>query len=434
MITDASDLLAAFIAEEVEKLKGFDMQHMPTLGNAYEAIARAGIDQRFVLPPGLDLRVVSGFITGLPNQFDCMLVHGPGQRYGLTDEHIYPIEKVLCVFEIKKNLTKAELADAIAHLGSVNQKFAESFAGRYEAGEVRVDFQRAALSFAQITGRKGPETIQAMDALPIGDQALFGFFVRQPHAPVTVLFGFGGYTTEHGLRKGLLDILETQAGKPDSATVDLLPTLVTSNNHSLIKCTHQPYLLRRGDASWVCTASARHNPARILLELLWTKISNHFNVRMPWGDDMELETLQALLVAQAELHGELFGWKYLSLEYTEKRLQRPASVGWEPAILSPSAMTVVTLLGARGGCLKLDDGLAGYMLKKHNLPLADVVLELVDTSFFGRSENELHVIAPVTTVGYLEDESGLVALDQDKLDKWSRGKDLDPTYMTIIAI
>lgn len=53
------------------------MPHMPTLGNAYEAIARAGIDQCFVLPPGLDLRVVSGFITGLPNQFDCMLVHGP---------------------------------------------------------------------------------------------------------------------------------------------------------------------------------------------------------------------------------------------------------------------------------------------------------------------------------------------------------------------
>lgn len=434
MITDASDLLAAFIAEEVEKLKGFDMQHMPTLGNAYEAIAKAGIDQRFVLPPGLDLRVVSGFITGLPNQFDCLLVQGPGQRYGLTDEYIYPIEQVLCVFEIKKNLTKAELTDAIAHLGSVHRKFAESFAGRYEAGEVRVDFQRAALSFAQITGRKGPETVQALDAMPIGDRALFSFLARQPHAPVNVLFGFGGYATEHGLRKGLLDILETQAGKPDSATVDLLPTLVTSNNHSLIKCNHQPYLLRRGDAGWVCMASTRHNPARILLELLWSKISNHFDVRMPWGDDMELETLQELLVAQAEMHGESFGWKYLSLEYSEKRLRRPASVGWEPAILSPAAMTVVTLLGAHGGCLKLDDGLAGYILKKHNLPLTDVVLELVDSSLFGRSENELHVIGPVTTIGHLDDGSGLVALDRDKLDKWCRGKGLDPTYMTIIAI
>ena len=50
------------------------MRHMPTLGSAYEAIAKAGLDQKYVLPPGLDLRVVSGFIDGLDNQFDGMLV------------------------------------------------------------------------------------------------------------------------------------------------------------------------------------------------------------------------------------------------------------------------------------------------------------------------------------------------------------------------
>lgn len=434
MITAASDLLAAFIAEEVKKLEGFDMPHMPTLGNAYEAIARAGIDQRFVLPPELDLRVVSGFITGLPNQFDCMLVHGPGQRYGLTDEYFYPIEQVLCVFEVKKNLTKTELADAIEHLASVQRMFAESFGRRYRAGEVQVSFQRAAQSFAQITGRKGPENAKALDAIPIGDRSLFSFLARSPHAPVTVLFGFGGYTTEHGLRKGLLDIVESQPGTSGNASVDLLPTLVTSNNHSLIKCNHQPYLLRRGDAEWVCLASTRHNPARILLELLWSKISNHFDVRMPWGEDMELETLQELMVAQALQYGDSFGWKYLSIEYSEKRLQREASVQWEPAVLSAAAMTVVTLLGAQGGSLKLDDGLAAYISKKHNLPLTDVLVEMVDSSAFGRSESELHIIAPVTSVGYLDDGGGVVALDRDKLDKWCEAKGLHPTFMTIMAV
>jgi hypothetical protein len=434
MITAASDLLAAFIAEEVEKLEGFDMPHMPTLGNAYEAIARAGIDQQFVLPPGLDLRVVSGFITGLPNQFDCMLVHGPGQRYGLTDEFFYPIEQVLCVFEVKKKLTKAELADAIEHLASVQRMFAESFARRYEAREVRVSFQRAAQSFAQVTGRKGAESVQVLDAMAVGDRSLFGFFARAPHAPVTVLFGFGGYTTEHGLRKGLLDIVESQAGTSGNASIELLPTLITSNNHSLIKCNHQPYLLRREDAEWVCLASTRHNPARILLELLWTKISNHFDVRMPWGDDMELETLQELMVAQAQPYGDSFGWKYLAIEYSEKRLQREASVQWEPAILSAAAMTVVSLLGAHGGSLELDDKFAAYISKKHNLPLADVVAELVDSSVFGRSESKLHIIAPMTCVGHLDDESGVVALDRDKLDKWCEAKRLQPTYMTIMAV
>jgi hypothetical protein len=434
MITAASELLAAFIAREVEKVQGIDMPHMPTLGSAYEAIAKAGIDQRFVLPPGLDLRVVSGFVAGLPNQFDCMLVHGSGKRYGLTEQYVYPIEQVLCVCEIKKTLTKGELADAISHLGAVQQMFGESFAKRYEAGDVRVDFRRAAQSFAQVTGRKGPDTVRALDAMAIRDRALFGFLARQPHAPVTVLFGFGGYTTEHGLRKGLLDILAAEAGKSSSAAIDLLPTLITSNSHSLVKCNHQPYLLRRGDDGWVCLASTRHNPARMLLELLWSKISNYFDVRMPWGDDMDMETLRELVVAQAETHGDSFGWKYLSIEYTEKRLQREASVNWSPAILSAAAMTIVTLLGAHGGHLDLNDELARYIMKKHELPLADVVGELVDSSAFGLSEGALHVIAPVTSIGHLDDGTGIVALERDKLDKWCAAHDLHPTFVTIMSV
>lgn len=433
MITSASELLAAFIEKEVEKLKGFDMKHMPTLGNAYEAIAKAGLDQRFVLPPGLNLRVVSGFIRDLPNQFDCMLVHGLGQRYGLTGEYIYPIEQVLCVLEIKKTLTKAEFADAIEHLAAVQRAFAESFTRRYEANEVHVDFSRAASSFAQLTGRKGPENVESIDAMPIADRALFAFLARQPHAPVTVLFGFGGYTTEHGLRKGLLNILQAQRGIASSASVDLMPTLVTSNSHSLIKCNHQPFLIRRGDGRWVCLASTRHNRAGILLELLWSKIANYCDVTMPWGDDMAIETLRELIVAQAVQHGEAFGWKYLSLEYSEKKLQRPATLEWEPAFLTPAATTVVKLVGMRCGVIKLDAGLADFVRERHSQLLTAVVQELVDSGAFGRTEDELHVIAPATVIGFLDDGASVVALDSGKLDRWCQANGLHPTFMTIMA-
>jgi len=40
MIKNASDLLTAFIAKEREKVEAISMQHMPTLGSAYEAIAK----------------------------------------------------------------------------------------------------------------------------------------------------------------------------------------------------------------------------------------------------------------------------------------------------------------------------------------------------------------------------------------------------------
>jgi hypothetical protein len=64
MIKNASELLTSFIAAERKKVDPIDMPHMPTLGSAYEAIANAGIENEFVLPPNLDLRVVCVFVDG----------------------------------------------------------------------------------------------------------------------------------------------------------------------------------------------------------------------------------------------------------------------------------------------------------------------------------------------------------------------------------
>lgn len=76
MISKASELLELFIHEEKEKLKEFDMPHMPTLGTAYEEITKQGIDSDFAIPKSLNLKVVSGFISAdgvmLPEQIDCM--------------------------------------------------------------------------------------------------------------------------------------------------------------------------------------------------------------------------------------------------------------------------------------------------------------------------------------------------------------------------
>ena len=53
MIELASQVLEEFIAKEHQALDEIDMPHMPTLGEAYEAIAGKGIDQQFVIPKGL---------------------------------------------------------------------------------------------------------------------------------------------------------------------------------------------------------------------------------------------------------------------------------------------------------------------------------------------------------------------------------------------
>ena len=116
MIEKASELLERFIEIERSKLNEVEMPHMPTLGSAYEEITKQSIDQEFIIPSGLELKVVSGFISIrdkiLSNQIDGMLVHGEGKRYGLTSDFIYPIDQVLCVFEVKKTLNKSDYADA----------------------------------------------------------------------------------------------------------------------------------------------------------------------------------------------------------------------------------------------------------------------------------------------------------------------------------
>lgn len=177
MIKNASELLTSFIAAEQKKVELIDMLHMPTLGSAYEAIAKVGIEQEFVLPPHLDLRVVSGFIEGIPNQIDGMLVRGDGQRYGLLEEYTYPIEQVLCVLEVKKTLNKSDLVDGIQHLAAVQRHFLKSFAARFDAGE-KFHFRLARESYEKLTGRAAPLTDAALDALPAPDRLLFALLLR----------------------------------------------------------------------------------------------------------------------------------------------------------------------------------------------------------------------------------------------------------------
>ncbi|RYE44010.1 MAG: hypothetical protein EOP24_25965 [Hyphomicrobiales bacterium] len=434
MIATASDLLGQFLASEVKNLAGVDMKHMPTLGSAYEAITKAGIDQRFVLPPGLDLRVVSGFIEGLPNQYDCLLVQGEGRRYGLTDQYLYPIERVLCVLEVKKTLTKAAFADAIEHLAEVQKQFLTWFGHSYDSGEVQVDFRRAGIAFERITARKAPETVAQLDGLDLEDRMLFAALARQIHAPVTVVFGFEGYTTEAGLRTALVEILEGHLGKPSSASVDLMPTLVTSNSFSLVKCNNQPYLLRRKLGEWIFVASTRHNPARLLLELLWSKISNFCDVRMPWGPDMELETLKELLSASACMHQGAVGWKYGSYEYRENQLQREEVVTWEPPHLSRAAMAVASLTGFQGGRIQVGPALEEYVISRFGVPLKEVLNELLESTVFTGDESHLHVIASSMTLAEMPDGTGFVAGDREKLERWCEAWGVSPVFTSLVKV
>ena len=433
MIKNASELLAAFIAAERKEVEAIPMAHMPTLGAAYEAIVSSGIDNKFVLPPNLDLRVVGGFVDGLPNQFDCMLVRGEGRPYGRTGLYLYPIDQVLCVLEVKKTMSRAALVDGIRHLADVQRHFMQRFGERHEAGEIH-DIEQARLTFTKLTGRAAPPLSQ-LDQAPIEVQLLFGVLVRQMYAPTTVLLGFDGYGTERGLREALLDLMESDAGTSSNFAPDLLPSLISVGELSLVKCGGQPYIAWDEEDGWVAVASTRHNAALVLLEFLWTKIGRFCKVKMPFGPQVEMETLDKVLVAKGASSNGKAGWLFNATSRTESQLnQRPASVPWAPQRLTRGAVMVAGLMCFRGGVIDLDQDLRNYLREKYEEDLDQVAAALVWTSAFRLHGGQLQVIPPVAIVATFPDETGVAGTDRQALELWCVANGMDATFMTLVSM
>ncbi len=439
MISHASQLLAEFIARERKALEGVAIPHMPTLGEAYEAIAAQGIDQQFVIPEALDLKVVSGFVTvggkQLPNQIDCMLVEGGGQRIGLTDNYIYPIERVLCLVEVKKTLSRADLADAMHHLGSIKQAASERLGELLDRDEFTADISVLRHHFAQISGHAAPESLVDRLGQPIERGILFHSLLAEHFTPATVILGFDGYETEAGLRGAFVGILEDHVGPGKGFGIPSLPSLVLASNFSLVKCNGLPYICKWSDNDWVAVASVRENPARVLLEVLWTRIGQYYGVQMPWNDGLEMENLSPLLLAVAMQQDGAAGWKYESVEPKEAVLRDRPAMEWEPARLSASAVTLFGLLMARGGWVDTgDEDLSAYLLHKHQRSLDQICSELIGTGHFMREGRYMRPIHTHSILLELDDGTGHIAYDQAKFDEWCEKHDQARHYVSLIFL
>lgn len=433
MIKNASGLLAAFMAAEKAVVDSFDMPHMPTLGSAYEHIVMDGIDQKFILPPRLDLRVVTGFIAGLDNQIDAMLVQGEGVRYGRTDKFIYPIDQVLCVVEVKKTMSKEDLDDGIGHLADVQKHFLKRFA-ESDGADDGEDVGQAYETFTKLTGRAAPSP-QELDLAPVEDRLLLTTLVRQMFAPMTVLLGFEGYSTEHGLREAFLDVVEAASGQETTASPDLLPSLISVGDLSLVKCSGQPYVAWDEADGWVLFASTRHNAALVLLEFLWTKIERFCKVKMPFGPEVEMETLEKVMTANAVHHDGRDGWYFNASTKKEKQLrQRPPSVRLEPIRLSAGAISLTNQLLFGGGVIQLNQKLRDYIRREHGEDLSKAAAELVRTSAFRLRGDLLQAIPPIAFIATLDDGTGYAGPRREPLEQWCDEHGLSAMFTNIVML
>nr|WP_272884979.1 DUF6602 domain-containing protein [Stutzerimonas kunmingensis] len=428
-------MLGEFIELEKRKLDGFDMLHMPTLGSAYEEITKQGIYQDFAIPKGLDLRVVSGFISiggeMLAEQIDCMLVHAQGERYGLTQQYNYDINNVLCIFEVKKNLRKADYVDALHHLAKIRRKFADNFEERLINEGYKPDITNARRRFSQLTGKVAPEEYLDIHHLSKADGILFYALVQESLSPITIIHGYEGYKTESGLRSAFLDILEEAWKNGAGWGIPSIPTLVTSNNFCLVKGSGIPFLVVQNKNEWVSVFSTRHNSAKLILELIWSKIGEYFNAKMPWNDGLHMDSVQPLLIAEAREVDEAAGWAYRTVEFNEKHMVRGDDNLWSPSRLGKAELSAINIMAAQGGYLPLDNGMNEYLTKNHDLTVAQVSDALILTRQFMRDGEFIRPTYPRTYVITNDDETGFVASEIERFDLWCAENGIEPNYMSI---
>lgn len=247
---------------------------------------------------------------------------------------------------------------------------------------------------------------------------MFYALVQECHAPASIIHGYGGYKTESGLRKAFIDILSEEKNVNGIGFgIPSFPTLVTANNFCLVKNNGFPYMALQGANNWVAVSSTRHNPAYMMLEIIWSRISQYFDVAMPWNDTLETENLSPLLTAIGRREGDNVGWLYRTNEPTEKLLEREAKVDWEPSILSQAAITLTNLMLFRGGQFDAAEG-SSWLEEKFGASFDEVTEELLSSGYF-MDDNDL--IRPIESVSYIatfDDNSGVIATDRQKLDLW----------------
>lgn len=439
MLKHSSELIQSFIEYESKVLaEDNDMPHMPTIGDGYESITKNMLSHDYILPPEFDLRVVSGFIRVqgklVEQQIDCMLVVGEGRRYGLTEQYFYEIENVLCVFEVKKTLRKSDLSDALEHLSAIRKAFTNEFERRVKEEGYIPDIFSARKHFAQITGRETINDYRKINDLPPEDGMLLYSLVQEMHAPVTIIHGYGGYKTESGIRNAFGDILQEKFDSGNySFGVLSLPSVITSNDFSLVKTGGLPFVVTNGNSEWVSIVSTRFNPAEIILEVVWSKISSFFGCSMPWDDDIYMNNLSPLMIAVPRCEGDKCGWMYKTIDYDELSLSRQDDHQWMPEKLDSIQMSIIRIMSMYGE-FKVDKENIEYFKNKYDANLKLIIDSLIDTRIFMRKGDVVKPISNSTLIITNNDGTGYVSNERERMDSWCERNAIRPTYMNLIIM
>lgn len=341
MIKNVAELLQGFMKEESAKLNEYELKHGPTIGDMYEGLSADLLNR--AIPPQLNLQIVDGFITDgdefLSGQMDCMLVRGEGEQIPYTKSFKWHVKDVLAVFEVKKKLYSKDLINSFYKLRQVSESYSKYlFEGEHKENEV-IDLSPSYKTFSQLTGITAPN-YHNRDTLSKENELIYTTIFMEQLMPVKIVLGYDGFSSEFGLREGLIKFLEEE-GTGAGYGVPAFPQLIICGEYSLVKGNGRPYLSPLRDGYWDFMLSSKANPVLLMLEFIWTKISLEFDVEMPWGDDLEMEGLNEFLRAKAVIKEDQAGWMFKYDELSKETLEsRASTIEWEPVEVTSSVYAI----------------------------------------------------------------------------------------------
>jgi hypothetical protein len=419
MITSVATLLRELMDKEAAKLKQQNITHGPTIGAMYEGLTRDILDR--AIPTSLHLHIVEGFIEDAQGQhspqIDVMLVAGEGRQLPYTDSYVWPIQNVIAVIEVKKNLFGTDLDDAFRKLRCVMQMHVACL---QTSADGPPNMPLMVEAFARLTGYH-PLNGQAVDALPRELSGIFHTLFVEHLAPVRVIFGYEGYTDEFSLRNGLFKYLEDHMAMPAGFGIGSLPDLIVCRRNTLLKMTGRPYISPMVDGWWLAIVSNNENPLRMLIELIWTRLSYQFQQQFPMDDTLQMERLApAFFTRVAERDGRI-GWEYRFHDLTRKRLSAIEPTSWKPtAIDQPECM--ILLLVSRLGELDVRDANFRLSLIKEGIEPDPLIARLVERRMLAWSDD--HTVRLMKTVpwgiGFTPHGEMHTTNEADLLDLWLR--------------
>jgi len=346
MLTSIANILRELQEKEATKLSQEHITHAPTIGSMYEGLTRNLLDR--AIPVALDLRVVSGFVEGydkrLGPQTDAMLVTGEGRQIPYVDAFVWPIQNVIAVFEVKKNLYGADLDDAFIKLRTINDMFGEYAQNTPDA---KFEIGPAFNAFARLTGLY-PRSREEIAGLPEELQFFFHLLVTEQVGPIRVVLGYEGYVDEFGLRRGFSEYLEQNTSISRGFGLGSFPNLIICRNNSLLKMNGQPYISPLVDDWWIAVVSNSENPIRLLIELIWTRLSNQFKQYFPMDDTLQMERLAPFLLARIARRGQTIGWEYQQHVLEKNELMSIEPTRWTPRDVDENEWVILQQVANKG--------------------------------------------------------------------------------------